>query len=70
MEKLKPCPFCGGDVEIHTSEDSFNDLLRKNGVACVSLRCWRCSLDLYDHGHDRNYDVRIESLVKKWNRRV
>lgn len=70
MEKLKRCPFCGGKVEITTSESDFLELLNKNGVACVLLRCWKCNVDMYEHGRSRVYDERLESLVKKWNRRV
>lgn len=67
MEKLKPCPWCGKAVEITTSEENFNAILRINGASCVSLRCWDCHVEMYDHSPDKNYAVRLEKLVKKWN---
>ena len=52
-EKLKPCPFCGGEARI---EDELED-----GGKCIScIRCMACSPVYFD---------RCENMVPEWNRR-
>lgn len=32
--KLKPCPFCGGEVEFHAQEHHMNNFWNKNTIYC------------------------------------
>lgn len=54
--KLKPCPFCGGETRIETCND--------NGAFCVSCyRFYECGATQYW------YDFEAEAIAA-WNRRV
>ena len=60
--KLKPCPFCGGEASIHTYV---------NGNAPVAhVRCEKC---LAETVHKRDIECdgeNIEHVIFLWNRRV
>lgn len=65
------CPICGKDdrVEVVTSEHTYIEAYKENGDACISIRCWRCALELYDHtpfGID-GYEQKKMYLIAKWN---
>lgn len=55
MTKLKPCPFCGSEVEIFVAP-----MLTKMFV------CHSCGADVCFYGAERNK----EKAVEAWNRRV
>lgn len=59
-EKLKPCPFCGGEVRIINAED-----LTLNGK-CLIVHCDRCKSETCFW---RNC-LSEEQTTKKWNRRT
>lgn len=68
--ELKPCPFCGEKPVLYRKED-FDELDEKNGRACISVDCPKCSLNFYDHTSDEHdYYVRAFYVVEKWNRRA
>ena len=52
--KLKPCPFCGGEVKLYG-----NGTLHTHYIACIF-----CTCDLSDES------LTPEELVEKWNTRV
>lgn len=61
MEKLKPCPFCGGDgaLTVHISEKT------------VFGSCWTCGAKgsaIRYKGHPSAEDA--EKAIKAWNRRT
>lgn len=71
IEKLRPCPFCGGTPEI-TTEEHYGDLLlsSEDGKACIRIRCPECKVEMYDHNYNFNaYEDRLVLAVAKWNRR-
>lgn len=71
MIEPKPCPFCGKTKITFTSESGYYELLGKNGMACIAIRCEKCHVDMYEHTDSiRNYEKKLEKLIKKWNRRV
>lgn len=53
---LKPCPFCGNDVELHLASHVVEDFWNKNTIYCPHCRF------VMD-------DTSKIKLVKKWNRR-
>lgn len=59
-KELKPCPFCGGDAEIHKCQSGDNDSIYYR-VACANEKCSMGNPDAW-------YENKIE-LVKDWNTR-
>ena len=56
IEKLRPCPFCGSEAELHTDpEDEFWE------VDCLNIDCILCKT--------RYYATKQEA-IKAWNRRI
>lgn len=71
MYELKPCPFCGNTTLEVTPKNQFYELQGEYGSACIAIRCWTCSVDMYDHTRtETDYYKRVQILAKKWNRRV
>lgn len=73
-EVIKPCPFCGSkDLKITPAKDTYYRLLKKNGMACISIECGagKCYAEMYEHNDDiKNYDEKCKALIKKWNTRA
>lgn len=73
MDKLKPCPFCGGEAEIHRMRVSYKARSPKyEGIALVA-RCKKC----YAYSpHKRgtligNFRETEETkAIEAWNRRA
>lgn len=57
MEKLKPCPFCGGKAEMLINE--YNDSRKEYLVACAEC-----------DGMVERWRETEEEAVEQWNRRV
>lgn len=58
--KLKPCPFCGSDVEIDDAGNSFE-------ISC----CSSMTVEAYgQYGREFQGMTYKEILIKMWNRRV
>lgn len=59
MEKLKPCPFCGGKayVQIHI----FDGVPETYGVLCANGKCYTSGWQFYDTA---------EEAIEAWNRRA
>ena len=55
MEKLKPCPFCGGEAELIDAEIHPRWYVRCKGKYCVEQSCCFASKT---------------TAVMRWNRRV
>lgn len=70
-EILKPCPFCGKkDGLVLPERETYEELVRENGKACISLSCRHCNLDMYEHTHSiADYGTRLGLLIAKWNNR-
>ena len=72
VEKIKPCPICGksDNVLIHTDK-FFNECLEKseNHTACLTMQCYNCNLELYEHFGSTDYDEMRSRLISKWNTR-
>ena len=68
---FKPCPFCGNKVMHLTEKNLFYDAQAKTGYACISVRCYKCKVDMYEHTYDvTGYYKRVEMLREKWNMRA
>lgn len=69
LKDAKPCPLCGSAEHLEiTPRVSYYALLGENGMACISMRCGKCHLELYNHEDwVRVYETKVERLVKKWN---
>lgn len=64
MEKLKPCPFCGGKADFHEYEISPIFWL-------IRFRCFRCAAEITLHGvTDKNSKDIQKDMLKAWNTSV
>lgn len=61
MDKLKPCPFCGGEALLEPYR------ARKGYEA--SIQCNQCLCSMSTITYDKE-ETAIEDVVKAWNRRV
>lgn len=68
--KFDPCPFCGEKNLAVTPKKFYDKLVKKNGMACISVRCKNCELDMYEHTDGVTYKEKIDLLIDKWNRRA
>lgn len=70
-EELKPCPFCGGDAEIDTSQ-SFRHHQNGQLLDQVSVYCVDCSANISWYPGDLDLDryETIEFCIEAWNTRV
>ena len=59
MEKLKPCPFCGGEAKIVHGE------LGRNGSRVICKNCY-CSTDFVSISTRYSCD---EKAAEAWNKR-
>ncbi len=81
MERLKPCPFCGGDVEFWIMDDEFN--IKGNDYVDNPWSGLRYGLSHMESSNDGcpiatedgallgvyGYDTKEEAAIA-WNRRV
>lgn len=65
MERLKPCPFCGGEAEFKESfygwmsiDEDGNEITGNNGV----VFCRNCRI--------RTIETTEKDVIEAWNRRV
>jgi hypothetical protein len=70
-EKLKPCPFCGGEAELDTRRAYRNLSTGQIGDA-VAIYCLWCSADMSacraDHSGLDDEDI-VHMVTEMWNRR-
>ena len=79
MEKLKPCPFCGGIPELthRTSKTLGAEIEIEWSIRCPFCLCLRARIGHYNVGNDGKLylaevnvsDARSE-VIKAWNRRA
>lgn len=69
--EVRECPLCGKTDKLEiTDYELFNDLMKENGSATISIDCARCNLTLYEHSyHGLDYNEKMGILVRKWNTR-
>ena len=61
MDKLKPCPFCGGEAHTYTFTNTEAGIIRK----CWLVHCSGCGLN---HPTSKKCGTEKEA-VKWWNKR-
>ena len=54
-DKLKPCPFCGGNA----------NLIEQKATGCFRVKCTKCPTDLGRYWFFKKNDV-----INAWNRRA
>lgn len=74
MEELRTCPHCGAPAKMAVSRESFEDLVEKNGSACLRIDCIECDACMWVHGDadtsDKDYDALLAKGIRNWNRRA
>lgn len=58
--KLKPCPFCGGEVELIYDEDMDD----------YRIDCKICEMAMIPPGEEPGAVATKDGAIKAWNRRV
>ena len=63
MDKLKPCPFCGGqqlydNIGVHYDESGLSDVRYFYSVVCINCGCRTAS-----------FEQKLNA-IESWNRRV
>lgn len=59
-EKLKPCPFCGGEAEV----------FEEKGGEVVSIACSKCGCGTAYMSGASSTEKKIEIATQDWNRRA
>ena len=54
-EKLKPCPFCGGEAEVYENE--------YENITLFMVACKNCGISTAGYDYE-------EDAIKDWNRRA
>lgn len=72
MDELKPCPFCGKQVELiywdeeHQNEKKWEPCDEEEGVIFPIVRCYECDATFV---FDTPYGTG-KSVIEAWNRRI
>ena len=69
-DKFAPCPLCGSrDRMSVTSEYNYARVLIEHGVACISVQCVKCGLQLSNYDNSIiKYKDKVQALVQVWDR--
>lgn len=80
MDKLKPCPFCGGTkLKIDQKTSSTTKWNKETGrlekLVVVTVRCNKChtrgpTTSMYASYYDRPTKLLEEKAIDAWNRRT
>ena len=62
MEKLKPCPFCGGEAKLHYCMSLENETMAARYEGKMGVHCTVC--------HIATMPMSEEDAIKAWNRRA
>lgn len=62
-QKLKPCPFCGGDAKPFTGQHDFDDVI---------IRCETCEAEgpLFDEECEDAARINAGAAILHWNTRI
>lgn len=69
-DKLKPCPFCGGEAQVAMPQLTIQSLNTTFNIDTYCVYCPKCQMYFgYTPKHKGIYDTEQEA-IKAWNRRV
>lgn len=70
-EELKPCPFCGGEAKLITTEFDRKTIAIKVECQSCSARAGGFCATVFDNKNAlENIDNSREKAIEAWNRRV
>lgn len=65
MTKLEPCPFCGGEAEIHEREESMSHCVETQKEIPQGARVLRCVTYPDRNKHKRYYEYREKVYIPR-----
>ena len=69
MSEIKPCPFCGEDIDMFTS---YGKAIKAHSCTSCYIRCSSCDEVMTDCVYGKRYETQEEleeRAIKKWNTR-
>ncbi len=63
-EKLKSCPFCGGEAEL---QEIGNNHTKSRSVI---IKCKSCRVQIKNSALKKGMDWLIDTSIKSWNTRI
>ena len=63
--KVKPCPFCGGDVEVAEMSQSIENF----SIKVFGFNCESCNIFVKVYPKEPYGDITMEEAIKRYNRR-
>ena len=70
MQELKPCPFCGGEVEYTVLSEVHQDTTKTHKIYCKNVFNCGCSMIDLISPYQPNYNEEVEKLKERWNKRA
>ena len=70
MDKLKPCPFCGGEAEFVILPHVNSDTTQWHKVMCKDVFGCGAELGYALSGYSPDYEEQVKALKNRWNRRA
>jgi len=69
-EKLKPCPFCGGDAKYeHDTYKDSNGFIKAPIESYEFVKCTTCGAEIFEDDQDVLYEY-DSVVIDKWNSRI
>jgi len=68
LDKLLPCPFCGGEAELDTHQ-GYRSMSTGNIGNRVVVYCTKCDADMGTCVEDVP-DIHPNEVIERWNRRA
>lgn len=71
-EQIKSCPLCGGKNIFILEKDTYEELIKENGDACMTIECADCNTEtkvFSFHCQKRDYETMRAAILEKWNTR-
>lgn len=73
-EELKPCPFCGGEVNVYVRDGDNNSAIIFGSAKMVRIKCPDCFCDIQVNENCFEdvitFDEMLDYAIEQWNTRA